>query len=89
MRCLARQRSSDTPGRTVSIFQKEETLAFFQLHPVIGRFKLLLFNREDLTRAKTSSLTALAERETEIKKLREQINFRTKLSGHRREEEVR
>ena len=45
--------------------------------------------REDLTRAKTGNLTALAEKEAEIKKLREQLNFRTKLSGHRREEEVR
>ena len=45
--------------------------------------------REDLTRAKTSGLTAMAEREAEIRKLKEQISFRTKLSGHRREEEVR
>ena len=42
--------------------------------------------REELTRAKTSHITAIAGRETEINKLKDKINFRSKLSPPREEE---
>merc|ERR1719376_518119 len=38
----------------------------------------LRYTRDDLTRAKTSHLTAITEKENEIKKLRNQISFRHK-----------
>ena len=42
--------------------------------------------REELTRTKTHHLTALAEKEGEVGRLRDRINFRNKLSGQRDEE---
>ena len=38
----------------------------------------LRYTRDDLTRAKTSHLTAISDKENELKKLRNQINFRHK-----------
>ena len=53
---------------------------------VESNLQLISLLREELSRARTSQMTALAERETEIAKLKDKINFRSKLSGPREEE---
>lgn len=49
----------------------------------------LRYTREDLTRSKTSHLTALAEKEGELKRLRNQINFRQRNGNQSGEEDKR
>ena len=49
----------------------------------------LRYTRDDLTRAKTSHLTAIADKEVELKRLRNQISFREKSGDQSRDENQR
>jgi len=49
----------------------------------------LRYTREDLTRAKTSNLTAIAEKEAELKKLRDHISFKQRKGNQNNDEEKR
>eukprot|EP00092_Neocalanus_flemingeri_P004944 GFUD01005317.1.p1 GENE.GFUD01005317.1~~GFUD01005317.1.p1 ORF type:complete len:728 (+),score=177.89 GFUD01005317.1:226-2409(+) len=54
-----------------------------------GLTEELRYIREDLTRAKTSHLTAIADKEVELKRLRNTISFREKTGDQSRDEDQR
>jgi len=54
-----------------------------------GQNEELRYTRDDLTRAKTSHLTAIADKEVELKRLRNQISFREKSGDQSRDENQR